>query len=208
MEMKNNSRKLFALELTTILLFALVAIGHLSVIKYAQGYYGSYGISLPEINFVPEMYDYVNVLPLTLIASAVVVLIAYVFLRIAMWAGDLLGEKSKPSKWFVDFLEKHELIAKLLLRSLQWVMRILILVSFLWALSVVISISENMGKVNAEAKKNYSSISSQGDIIQKVIIYKNDGDIVLKPYDTELHKFLDDYEVVSGASYKTRSVHF
>lgn len=208
MENRNSSRKLFALELTTILLFALVTIGHLSVIKYAQGYYGSYGISLPEINFVPEIYDYVNVLPLTLIASTVVVLIAYIFLRIAMWAGDLLGEKSKPSKRFVDFLEKHERTAKVLVRSLQWVMRILVLASFFWALSVVISVSESMGKVNADARKNYSSTSSQGDIIQKVIIYKNDGDIVLKSYDTEHHKFLEGYEVMSGADYRVRSVHF
>lgn len=209
MTKKQANDKPLTLELTAILIFALGIIGHLSVIKYAEGYYRHFGVTLPDINFVPELYDYVNVLPITLIASAIVVLVAYLLIRVGVLAGDLLGEKTEPSKWLersIKLLARHELFVKVLVRGLQWVMRILIVIVFLWALDVVSNISVGSGQVNAEARINYSSTSAQADAVQKVIIYKNDGGITLKSYDTMKRKFLDGYEAISGASYTTRSV--
>jgi hypothetical protein len=70
------------------------------------------------------------------------------------------------------------------------------------------NISLYLGKVSAESKVNYSTVSNEGENTQKVIIYKSSSEVVLKSYDISKGNFIDGYETLTGASYTTRSVKF
>jgi hypothetical protein len=206
---KETDKKLFTLELTALFIFALVVLGNFSVTKFAEGYYGHFGVTLPEINFIPQVYDYVNVLPLTLIASAIVVLVVVALTRLSVWLGSLLAEKTKPSKRLFKFVKRHRPPFRVLVKVFEWILKIgiwgLVLVSLVYSVN---NISLYLGKVSAESKVNYSTVSNEGENTQKVIIYKSSSEVVLKSYDISKGNFIDGYETLTGASYTTRSVKF
>ena len=204
---KETNKKLFTLELTALFIFALVVLGNFSVTKFAEGYYGHFDITLPEISFIPQVYDYVNVLPLTLIASAIVVLVVVALTRLSVWLGSVLAEKTKPSKKLFKFVKRHKRPFGLLVKVLEWILKIgiwgFVLVSLVYSVN---NISLYMGKVSAETKANYTVVSSEGENAQKVIIYKNSSEVILKTYDISKGEFIDGYETLTGASYTTRSM--
>lgn len=206
---KETDKKLFTLELTALFIFALVVLGNFSVTKFAEGYYNHFGVSLPEINFIPQVYDYVNVLPLTLIASVIVVLVVVGLTRLSVWLGSVLAEKKKPSKRLFKFVKRHRRQFDVLVKVLEWILKIgiwgFVLVSLVYSVN---NISLYLGKVSAESKANYTTVSSEGENAQKVIIYKNSGEVILKAYDISKGEFIDGYETLTGASYTTRSVKF
>lgn len=206
---KENSKKLFTLELTALFIFSLVVLGNFSVTKFAQGYYSYFGVTLPEINFIPQVYDYVNVLPLTLIASAVVVLVVIALTRLSVWFGSVLADKTKPSKRLFIFVRKHRRLFDVLVKVLEWILKIGIWGFVLVALAYSVNnISLRLGEVSAQGKTSFTAISGESKDIQKVIIYKNTAEVILKAYDLSKGEFLDGYEIVNGASYTTRSVNF
>ncbi|MBH2007451.1 hypothetical protein I8H83_02520 [Candidatus Saccharibacteria bacterium] len=206
---KENSKKLFTLELTALFIFSLVVIGNFSVTKFAEGYYSHFGVTLPEINFIPQVYDYVNVLPLTLIASAVVVLVVVALTRLSVWLGSVMAEKTKPSKKLFKFVKRHRRPFGVLVKFLEWTLKIgiwgFVLVSLVYSVN---NISLYLGKVSAESKVIYSTVSNEGENTQKVIIYKSSSEVILKSYDISKGNFIDGYETLTGASYTTRSAKF
>lgn len=206
---KETDKKLFTLELTALFIFALVVLGNFSVTKFAEGYYSHFGVTLPEINFIPQVYDYVNVLPLTLIASAVVVLIVIALTRLSVWLGSVLADKTKPTKRMFKFVKKHRRPFDIFVKVLEWVLKIGIwgfaLVALVYSVN---NISLRLGEVSAQSKTSFNSISRENEDTQKVIIYKSSSEIILKAYDLPKDEFIDGYEAVNGASYTTRSVSF
>jgi len=206
---KENNRKLFTLELTALFIFSLVVLGNFSVTKFAEGYYSHFGVTLPEINFIPQVYDYVNVLPLTLISSAVAVLVVVALTRLSVWLGSVLADKTKPTKRIFKFVKKHRQPLDVLVKVLEWILKIGIWGIALVALAYSVNnISLLLGEVSAQGKANFTTLSDEGENTQKVIIYKNSTEIILKAYDLSKGEFVDGYEVVNGVGYKTRSVSF
>lgn len=195
-------------EIATIFIPAFVFVGQYSVIKSAEAYYGHFGLTLSDINFVPEIYDYVNILPLTLISSVIVVLLVAGLIRFSIWIGDLLSRKTKPSKKFVKFVKRYRTAFGRLVKILEWILKVgawsIVAWVFVWSVTYFSLLA---GESSAQSKKSFQSISKKSDSIQKLIIYADDGRIVLKSYDTSNHKFIDGYETMNGENYSTRIVH-
>ena len=203
---KTNKRPV-TLELAALFVFSLVLIGNLSVTNFAQGYYSHFGVTLSEINFTPQIYDYVNIVLASSIGASVVVLVVVFLLKLGMWVGELVADKTKPSKKLTDFVKKRERKFITIANVIEWVLRIAFwgVVAFTLYSSVSI-LSDKLGEVSAENKASFSSISPEGDDLQKVIIYKNDNEIILKTYSVSKKQFIEGYEAINGATYTTRTI--
>lgn len=204
---EKDQKKLITFELAALFIFSLVLLGHLSVVSFARGYYDHFNVTLADINFSPQIYDYVSIAPAAFIGSAIVTVLIALLIKAAMRLGDFAGSITKPSKWLVSLVKKHKkpvnsflVVTDKILRVVFWLVIIAV------AIYGVGSLSSVMGENIAKSKTNFSSISEADENIQRIIIYKNDAEIVLKSYDISKNQFLDDYEVISGASYTTRSL--
>lgn len=202
-----TNNRLVTLELAALFVFALVLIGNLSVTRFAEGYYSHFGVTLPEINFTPQMYDYVNIVLISVIGAGVVVLVVGFLMKVGIWIGAFAAEKTEPSKRFIKFAEKREQKIITLGNAMEWLVGI-----FFWGIitftmySSVNIISNHYGKVSAADKSIYSSITPDGEDLQKLIIYKSDNEIILKVYSSSKKEFLSGYETINGATYTARPV--
>lgn len=204
---EKDQKKLITFELAALFIFSLVLLGHLSVVNFARGYYDHFNVTLADIGFSPQIYDYVSIAPAAFIGSAIVTVLMALLIKAAMRIGDFAGSKTKPSKWLVSLVKKHKKPINSFLAVMDKILRVIF-----WLVIIVVSVygvgslSVQMGKNTAINKTNFSSISEADENIQRIIIYKNDAEIVLKSYDISIRQFVGDFEVISGASYTTRSL--
>jgi hypothetical protein len=204
---EKNGNRLISFELAAVFIFSLVLLAHLSVVRFASGYYDHFGVTLSDINFSPRLYDYVNITLPAFIGAGVLVAITALFIQLGVWFGDFVGSKSKPNKWLVRFVKKRQGRVSALLNILDKTFRV-VFWGVLAAITIysVGSISYKLGSSGAQSKTSFSSISKDGENLQKLIIYKNDTGLVLRTYDLSKRKFVDGYEFINGASYTTRPI--
>ncbi len=200
-------KRLVTLELAALFVFSLVAICNFSVAKFAQGYYSHFGVTLPEINFTPQVYDYANIVLPSLISAGVVVLIVVFLMKLGMRIGEVAADKTKPSKKLADFVKKRKQKLIIIAKVLEWTLRIAFWGVIAFTIYSTISVfSDKLGQASAQSKTSFSSISAEGKDLQKVIIYKNDNEIILKAYSVSKKEFLEGYEAINGATYTTRTI--
>lgn len=204
---EKDGNKLITFELAALFIFSLVVLGHFSVVSFARGYYNHFDVTLADIHFSPQIYDYVNIAPPAFIGAAIIAVFVALLIQAAMRLGNFAGSKTKPSQWFVRFVKKRK---KRIDAFLDVSDRILRVIFWLVIISVVVygigSFSYKLGESAAQEKIDFSSISRDGENLQKLIIYKNDTEIIVRVYDLSKKQFIGDYEVINGASYITRLV--
>jgi len=202
-----TDKRPITLELAALFVFSLVLIGNLSVTNFAQGYYSHFDVTLPEINFAPQVYDYVNIVLASLIGAGVVVLAVVFLMKLGMWVGEFVADRTKPSKKLADFVKKRERKFITAANLMEWILR-----TAFWGVaaftlySSVSVLSDKLGELSAQNKASFSSISPEGEDLQKVIIYKNDNEIILKTYSVSRKEFVEGYEAINGATYTTRTI--
>lgn len=206
--LKKNS---ITLELATIAVFLLILLSNFMTIQYAEGYFGYYRVPLAEMDFTPQMYDYIRIAMPALLATAIVIAAGYGL----SVAGDRLAKKladklvtKKLVKTFFAVAKKRERLLRRTESVLGFFLKILnigLLIYIVWTMGGIVA--PKMGSGAAEAQSKYSSISNDEELLQDVIIYKNGDEIVLKSYNTKSRKFEDGYRVLVGDSYTVRPIY-
>ncbi len=197
------------LETTTIGIFSLVLLSNLMIVQYAKGYFEYYGVPLGEVNFVPQMYDYVQITLPALIATGIVLTTSYGILRFNDYVTEKFAEKLLPKTFSSNipkFIKKHREVFGLLRSALNMLLKVItvgLLLYIIWTMASVVAPS--IGNKSAGGANSYSSVSKKEDTLQDVIIYKSGNDVVLKTYDLKSHKFQDGYKVLSG-TYTTHTM--
>lgn len=195
------------LELATIFLFTLVLMSNLAVIKFAEGYFGYFDISLGSINFTPRMYDYASIVMPVLVASVIVTLIVAVSMKVSFSVGDFFANKKKPNKSFSQYAKRHEKVIMGLMKVLDFIFFAFVAGVIVWVFySFTTDLSKNYGEATAKNMTRLSSISMSGDNFQDIIIYKGNGEIITKKYDVSQKEFLDGYRVVATDNYQVRYI--
>lgn len=196
------------LELAALFVFALVLVANLVVVRFSEGYFGYFNIPLAEVNYVPQLYDYVRIAFPVIIIAGIVTAVVFGLMRLSVFIGSLLAGLTKPSEKAVDFVRRHIKIFKGLVTILGIIINVGIWIVVGWALWIALyNVSADAGKISAGNMKSFSSISSVGDNLQKVIIYKADNEIIIKTYDTSKKEFVDGYDVLYGSSYSPKTIH-
>lgn len=187
-----------------------VPLASAAVTKFAQGYYGHFDINLAHMNFAPQSYDYINILPYVLIGSLILsvvfVLMLYAADRIASLATNKI-ETTKATEWLsakTNRLSRGKI--KTIVALLDAAMIVLLSIFAFLLIHAITTYTFTLGKAAAESTTTLTSISAEREPIQKIIIYKNVGETILKPYDTSSKKFLDGFDITYGATYSTRTI--
>jgi lysylphosphatidylglycerol synthetase-like protein (DUF2156 family) len=195
------------LELAALFVFILVLVANLVVIRFTEGYLGYYGIPIAEVNYVPQIYDYLRIALPVIIGSIIITVVVLCLIGLSVYIGNLLAKLTKPSKSAIKYVRRHGKFFKgifnifgLLIKVSIWAVCILVLWSALY------TVSANTGKTSAENTTRMTSISKSDDNLQKVIIYKGDNELILKTYDTSKKEFVDSYSVIVGADYSARMI--
>lgn len=195
------------LEVASVFVFILVLVSNLVTIRFAEGYFGYFNIPLAEVNYVPQMYDYVRIALPVIIGAVVVTAITLGLMGLSSYGSGLLAKLLKPNKKAVKFAKRHKKLFESLGGVFDFLAKAVIwIVILLASWSMIYTFSANFGKVSAESTTKLSSISSTDDNLQKVIIYKGVNELIVKTYDTSKNEFLDGYDVFYGTSYIVRTI--
>jgi flagellar biosynthesis protein FlhB len=194
-------------EIASIFVFVLVLVANLVAVRFAEGYFGYFNVPLSEVNFVPQMYDYVRIALPVIIGAVVVTVITFGLMGLSAYVSNFLARLLKPNKKAVKFAKRYkkffeslDFVFDFLTKAVMWIGTGLVL----W--SMIYTFSANFGKTSAESMTKLSSISGANDNLQKVIIYKGVNELIVKNYDTSKNKFQDGYDVLYGSSYTTRTI--
>lgn len=206
--LKRNS---ITLELATIAVFLLILLSNFMIIQYAEGYFGYYHIPLAEMNFAPQMYDYIRIATPVLLATVIVIATGYGLSAASDRLAKKLADKlvtEKLVKTFFTVAKKRERLLRRTEYILGFFLKILNIGLLIYIVLTMGSIvAPKIGSGAAEAQSKYSSISNDGELSQDVIIYKNGDEIVLKSYNTRSRKFEVGYRVLVGDSYTVRPIY-
>jgi len=195
------------LELAALFVFVLVLVANLVVVRFSEGYFQHFGISLSEVNYTPQMYDYVRIALPIIIGSIVVTVAALCLIGLSIYIGNLLARFFRPSKGAIKYVGKHRKFFERLANILGLLIKVTLGAASIWILwTALYSVSAEAGKMSAANTVKMSSISKPGDNLQRVIIYKGNNELILKTYDNSKKEFLSGYSVVSGTDYDARTI--
>jgi len=201
----NSKRATF--ELAALFIFILVLVANLVLIRFTEGYFEFFGVPMSEVNYAPQMYDYLRI-ALPVIAGSIVVTIIFIFLTwLTTYVGDFLARLTKQPKWAVQLVERHQKYFKMVASVLDVMTKIGILAACLWLFWVALySVTATLGGNYARNTTQMTSISKTGDNLQKLIIYKGANELILKTFDVSKKEFVDGYSVVNGTDYDARRI--
>lgn len=194
---------LFSIEGASLLIFAVVAISNAIVIGYSEGYYGYFGLQLPQIGYTPQVYEYAYVAVPVLISIVIVFVLAYILLKLeSVVINGLFNIVEIPPA----ITRKFETIDKKYLKLFEAVEAFLARIEALFPLALavilvivgVVNISPEFGKRQAAHTTQYVSVSSAKEDVQQLLIYRNDDTIVVKAYDTRKHEFRPSYSILDA----------
>jgi len=195
------------LELAALFVFVLVLVANLVVLRFSEGYFEYFGISLGEVNFVPQMYDYLRIALPVIIVSVVVTGLLLCFIGSSIYIGNLLAKLTMPSKKAITYVKRHRKFFETLAYALGILSEVFLVIVSIWLLGTVLySVSAEVGKMSAANTSEATSVSKLGDNLQKVIIYKGDSELILKTYDTSKREFVDGYSVTRDDNYEARTI--
>lgn len=195
------------LELAALFVFVLILVANLVVVRFTEGYLGYFDISIAEVNYTPQMYDYLRIALPVIIGSIIITIVVLCLIGLSVYIGNLLAKLTRPSKSAIKYIRRHEKFFK----GLFYILGLLIKVS-IWAISILVlwsalyTVSASTGKAFAENATRMTSISKSDETLQKVIIYKGSNELILKTYDTSKKEFVDSYSVIVGADYTARMI--
>lgn len=194
-------------ETAALFLFILVLISNLAILRFTEGYFAFYDISMADIDYAPQMYDYLRIALPVVIASLVITVLMSGVMWAAIKAGDGMASLTKPGKRAVKFVKLHKRFFVWLSSFLGYIIKIGIILVSLWALWVgLYSLSASMGRSYAENSSRVTSISKAGENLQKIIIYKSNDELVLKTYNVSEKVFSSGYEVLYSTNYSARYI--
>jgi len=205
-------RKGFSIEIISFLLFALVVLSNGMIVNFARGYFLFFEISLGNVNFSPQYYDYIRVALPVLLALAITILIAYFLLSLQEKIANKLASKINISRdlkiKITAYDAKHPGRFKHIGGALDKINAMLPLVTAFAVVAIMFFWSApEIGRESAAGTSLYSSISPSGNVLQELVIYRSEDHIIVKTYDTIGHTFTRGYKLVSSEqSYTTYEI--
>lgn len=202
-----NSRT--SLELAGIFVFITILLSNLVVVKFAEGYFGYYDISLGLVNFTPQMYDYVRIAVPVLTMSLIVAIVIWGAMRFGEYMGSLLarGVNIDSTNRTLAYIRQHRKFFVKLGYIVDFTLTVALVMFLSWAAwTTTTNIATTLGKASAEDTTQISSISNKESVIQEIIIYRNDDGIITKTYDTSQSRFLDGYKILPSGEYNVRAI--
>ena len=196
-----------SLELGALFLFALIVVSNLAVIKFAEGYFEYFDISLGSINFTPQLYDYVRIAMPVLIISTIITLVVAFVMNMNSFIGKFFANRTKPSKKLHEYAKRHENFFENLSKLVDFIFIAFIAGTVVWLFySSTTDLAKSFGEVSAKNTTKLSSISQPSDNTQEIIIYKGNDEIITKNYDTSKKVFFDGYQVLVSSNYEVRYI--
>lgn len=194
-------------EVAALFVFALVVISNLAIIRFTEGYFAFYDIPMADVNYTPQMYDYLRIALPVIITAIIVTTLMTAAMWLAVKAGDKMASITRPNNKTVKFVKRHRRFFGSLSSTLGLIIKIGIVGVSFWAFWIgLYSISADVGKSYAANRAEMTSISTSGEVLQKVIIHKGNEELILKTYDTSNKEFKPGYEILYNADYNARVI--
>lgn len=199
-----------SLELTAIFLFAFVLICNLCVIRFNNGYFSYFGMPFSEVNYSPQMYDYVNIAIPALLSTGIVIIVFLILARLSDKLAEKIVDKTlkgSAGSLLDRYAQKHpqriQQISKVIEpieKSLVLVVCIILMLFSAW------EPTSDIGNDKAANTVTFTSISKPADIEQKLIIYKRNDGMIIKTYNTRTEHFENGYIFMSNQDYTGRKI--
>jgi len=194
-------------EVAAVFVFVLVLISNLAILRFTEGYFAFYDILMSDVNYIPQMYDYLRIALPVIITSIIVTALMIGVMWLAIKTGDRMASITKPTKQTVKFAKRNKRFFVALSSALGMIIKIGIVAISLWAFwTGLYSISFDIGRMYAEARSEMTTISEPDEVLQKVIIYKGNDELILKIYDTSTKEFKKGYKVLYNSDYNAKLI--